>query len=146
MIYTMQTKKAMRIAFQAHKDQVDKSGMPYIFHPYHLAEQMTDEITTCVALLHDVAEDTDITFDELLELGISETVINSLRILTHIKDVPYPQYIRSIKDSGDEAAIVVKLADLKHNSDLSRFELIDDKAIASSGRYIDAINQLKGSG
>ena len=144
MIYTMQTKRAMRIAFQAHKDQVDKTGMPYVFHPFHLAEQMMDETSTCVALLHDVVEDTDITFDELLELGISESVIGSLRILTHDKNVPYAEYIQCIKDSGDEIAIAVKLADLHHNSDLSRFELIDEKAIASSGRYLDAIDQLKG--
>ena len=54
-------------AYTAHHGQVDKSGVPYIFHPYHLAEQMTDEITTCVALLHDVVEDTDITFEELAQ-------------------------------------------------------------------------------
>ena len=66
MIYTPLTNKALRLAYTAHHGQVDKSGVPYIFHPYHLAEQMTDEITTCVALLHDVVEDTDITFENWL--------------------------------------------------------------------------------
>ena len=65
MIYTDETKKAMRIAYDSHKDQVDISGIPYIFHPIHLAEQMTDEVATCVALLHDVVEDTPMTFEEL---------------------------------------------------------------------------------
>ena len=54
MIYTDLTKKAMKICFEAHKHQVDKTGMPYVFHPIHLAEQMEDEYSTIVALLHDV--------------------------------------------------------------------------------------------
>ena len=133
---------AMRIAYEAHKGQVDKSGMPYIFHPYHLAEQMTDETATCVALLHDVAEDTDMTFEDLRELGISDRVIESLALLTHDKSVSYADYINSIKESGDKVAIAVKLADLHHNSDISRFELIDEKAVKSCERYKDAITQL----
>ncbi|MBQ7225119.1 MAG: hypothetical protein IJX02_00790 [Clostridia bacterium] len=56
MIYTEMTKKALSLSFDAHKGQVDKSGMPYVFHPFHLAEQMADEDTTVVALLHDVVE------------------------------------------------------------------------------------------
>lgn len=58
MIYTALTNRAVRIAYEAHAGQADKCGTPYMFHPYHLAEQMPDEITTCVALLHDVVEDT----------------------------------------------------------------------------------------
>ena len=68
MIYTEQTKKAMKLCFEAHKDQVDKCGMPYVFHPYHLAEQMTDEDTITAALLHDVVEDTDYTLEDLEKL------------------------------------------------------------------------------
>lgn len=71
MIYTEMTKKAMRIAFDAHKEQVDKTGLPYIFHPFHLAEQMTDEISVCAALLHDVVEDTELSFEALATQGIS---------------------------------------------------------------------------
>ena len=69
MIYTQLTKKAMKLCFAAHKDQVDKSGMPYVFHPFHLAEQMTDELTTVAALLHDVVEDTPYTFSDLRDMG-----------------------------------------------------------------------------
>ena len=64
MIYTPLTNKAMRLAYDAHHGQADKSGLPYIFHPYHLAEQMTDEITVCAALLHDVVEDTSVNIEE----------------------------------------------------------------------------------
>ena len=60
LIYTELTKKAMRISFDAHKNQVDKTGIPYVFHPMHLAEQMKDEYGCCVALLHDVVEDTSL--------------------------------------------------------------------------------------
>ena len=58
MIYTPLTQAAMNMAYRAHHGQSDKAGVPYIFHPIHLAEQMTDEATTCAALLHDVLEDT----------------------------------------------------------------------------------------
>lgn len=71
MIYTVLTKKAMKLCFEAHKDQVDKSGLPYVFHPFHLAEQMTDELSTIAALLHDVVEDTSYTFTDLREMGFS---------------------------------------------------------------------------
>ena len=63
MIYTALTNKAMKLAYTAHHGQTDTGGLPYIFHPFHLAEQMTDEITVCVALLHDVVEDTPVTLD-----------------------------------------------------------------------------------
>ena len=77
MLYTDLTKRAMRIAFDAHKNQVDKSGLPYIFHPFHLAEQMTEEYAVCAALLHDVAEDTDITLEQMAE-EFPEEVIAAL--------------------------------------------------------------------
>ena len=61
MIYTPLIKKALKIAFAAHENQVDKGGIPYIFHPYEVAQQMTTEYEICTALLHDVIEDTDVT-------------------------------------------------------------------------------------
>ena len=67
MIYTPQTNKAMTIAYNAHHGQLDKSGVPYIFHPFHVAEQMTTEATTVTALLHDVVEDTKYTLDDITE-------------------------------------------------------------------------------
>ena len=59
MIYTDWTKKAMKLAYEAHHGQVDKGGMPYVFHPFHLAEQMDDEISTVAALLHDCTKKLD---------------------------------------------------------------------------------------
>ena len=92
MIYTNLTFEAMKIAYNAHHGQVDKAGIPYIFHPYHLAEQMPDEYTTCVALLHDVVEDTSVTLEELEKVFPAE-VIEAVRTMTHPKDEPYLQYV-----------------------------------------------------
>lgn len=117
MIYTELTNEAMKIAYRAHHGQVDKGGIPYIFHPYHLAEQMTDEYTTCVALLHDVVEDTDITLDQLAKTFPRE-VIDALALLTHEDGIDYYAYVAKIK--ANPIARTVKLADLTHNSDQSR--------------------------
>lgn len=133
MIYTEATKKALKLCYEAHKDQLDKSGIPYVFHPFHLAEQMQDEDTTVAALLHDVVEDTDYTFADLEQMGFSETVIASLRLLTHDENVPYMDYVAQIKPNP--IAKAVKLADLAHNSDPSRLDKVDDRALARMQKY-----------
>ena len=117
MVYTELTNKAMKIAYTAHQGQLDKSGIPYIFHPIHLAEQMDDEISCCVALLHDVVEDTAVTMEELAEEFPAE-VINTLKLLTHDENVDYFSYVRKIKTNP--IAKKVKLADIAHNSNQSR--------------------------
>lgn len=136
MIYTSKTKKALKLCFEAHKEQVDKTDMPYVFHPFHLAEQMKDEETTVVALLHDVIEDTDYTFDDLEKMGFGKTVIDALRLLTHESSVPYMEYVSKIKTNP--IATAVKLADLEHNSDLSRFDIVDDFARKRNEKYAEA--------
>lgn len=117
MVYTPLTIKAMKLAYAAHHGQTDKSGVPYIFHPYHVAEQMADEFTTCAALLHDVVEDAGLTFKEL-EDQFPKEVLDALRLLTHEKGADYFEYVRAIKD--DPIAKAVKLADIAHNSDETR--------------------------
>lgn len=141
MIYTEMTKKAMMIAFQAHKNQTDKSGMPYIYHPIHLAEQMQDEDTTIVALLHDVIEDTDWTFDELTEQGFNANVIEAIKLMTHAEGVSYMDYVAQIKTNP--IARAVKLADLRHNSDLTRLNEVNEKALARVEKYKKAIALLE---
>lgn len=140
MLYTELTKKAMKISFEAHKNQVDKNGIPYIYHPIHLAEQMEDENTICVALLHDVVEDTDITFEELQKIGFNDDIIVALKLMTHDERVPYMDYIREIRNNP--IAAKVKLADLKHNSDLTRLDVIDEKAKQRVEKYRKAIELL----
>lgn len=118
MIYTELTNKALRIAYAAHAGQLDKCGAPYIFHPAHVAEQMDDEASTCVALLHDVVEDSDITLDDLAREFPPE-VVEGVRLMTHDPEVDYLDYVRAIR--GNPLATKVKLADLAHNSDETRF-------------------------
>ena len=142
MIYTNLTKKALKISFNAHKDQVDKTGVPYVFHPFHLAEQMDDEASTCVALLHDVVEDTDYTFDDLRNEGFTKEIIDAIKLLTHDPSVPYLDYINKIKENV--VSTKVKLADLKHNSDLSRLDLSVDKIPPKLELYLQAIKILEG--
>lgn len=140
MIYTAMTKKALSLCFEAHKDQVDKSGMPYVFHPFHLAEQMETEETTIVALLHDVVEDTPYTLEDLVEEGYSKAVIDAIALMTHADGVDYMDYVRAIKENP--IARAVKLADLKHNSDLTRLDVIDEKALKRRENYIEAMKLL----
>ena len=141
MIYTDMTKKAMKIAYKAHKDQVDKSGLPYVFHPFHLAEQMDDEVTTVVALLHDVVEDSDITMVDLKEAGFSQEELQALELLTHKTTDSYMEYIEKLSDNP--IARTVKLADLAHNSDLSRLDQVTEKDIKRAEKYNRAMEFLK---
>ena len=143
MIYTPMTKIALKLCFEAHKDQIDKSGMPYIFHPFHLAEQMTDENTTIVALLHDVIEDTEYTLDDLRKFGFAEDVLSAISLMTHADDVPYMDYVVKIKTNP--IAKAVKLADLKHNSDMSRLDRITQIDEERAKKYKQAIELLENS-
>jgi len=141
MIYTPMTKKALRLCYEAHAGQLDKSGMPYVLHPVHLAEQMTDEDTTIVALLHDVVEDTAYTLRDFADMGFAPQVIRAIGRMTHDDAVPYLDYVAAIKE--DPIARQVKLADLRHNSDLSRLDQVDEAALARVEKYKKAIALLE---
>ena len=141
MIYTPLTKRALRLCFDAHKDQVDKTGLPYVFHPFHLAEQMTDEYTTVVALLHDVVEDTDYTLADLEAMGYPAPVLEALRLLTHDPAVPYMDYVAALKPNP--IARAVKLADLRHNSDTSRLDVVDEWVLKREEKYHRAMALLQ---
>ena len=136
MIYTQKTKMALKLCFEAHKNQTDKSGIPYVFHPFHLAEQMKDEATTIAALLHDVIEDTDYTMADLEKMGFPADVLEALELLTYNDDTPYMEYVAKIKHNP--IAKAVKLADLEHNSDLSRLDVVDEKALKRREKYRQA--------
>lgn len=141
MLYTEMTKKALRLCFDIHKDQLDKSGLPYVFHPFHLAEQMESEEGVCVALLHDVIEDGDCTPDDLRKLGFSEAVLDALTLLTHDPMVPYMDYVAAI--GTNPLARQVKLADLRHNSDLTRLDAVTERDLQRVEKYKAAIALLE---
>lgn len=141
MIYTEKTKSALKLCFEAHKEQLDKGGIPYVFHPFHLAEQMKSENAVIVALLHDVVEDTDITLAQLEKEGFGDEVIDALRLLTHKRGTDYMAYVHAIKENS--LATEVKLADLAHNSDLTRADVIDDTVLKRREEYLEAIEILQ---
>ena len=140
MIYTELTKKAMQIAYNAHHGAYDKGGMPYIHHPLHLAEQMSTEEETAVALLHDVIEDNCVTADELISKGIPACVTEAVVLLTKPLDEDYPDYVRRVAENP--LAKKVKLADLKHNSDISRLSDVTEADLARLEKYKKAIEIL----
>ena len=133
--------KALRISFDAHKNQVDKSDIPYVYHPFHLAEQMDDEKSVIVALLHDVVEDSDYTIEDLKDVGFDKDILDAISLLTHKRYVPYMEYIKKIKPNP--LAKKVKIADLKHNSDISRNEIIDIKSQKRFKKYREALAILE---
>lgn len=141
MLYTTQTRKAMQLAYSAHHGQSDRSGVPYIFHPLHLAEQMKTEDEIVVALLHDVVEDTPVSLTDLERAGFSPEVLEAVRLLTHGRGVDYMDYIRALKDNP--IARSVKLADLRHNSDLTRLKDHSEKTRERLEKYAAAIRLLE---
>ena len=120
---------------------MDKSEVPYIYHPIHLAEQMNTEIECIVALLHDVVEDTDVTFEQLKQ-DFPEEVIEALKLLTHDKNTDYMEYVKKLKTNP--IAKKVKIADIKHNADETRLEKITVKDIARRNKYKKALEILEG--
>lgn len=148
MIYTELTKKAMNIAYKAHDGQFDKCGFPYICHPIHLAESIittlpvykdiiihddedylkdipVDEYLTCVALLHDVVEDTDITIEDLSK-EFPFLITQAVDLLTHKPGVDYFDYIYKIKSNF--LARSIKILDILHNKNKEREALITDES------------------
>lgn len=111
---------ALEVAMKAHKGQRDLDGKPVILHPLTVALKGKNEREIVAGLLHDVVEDTDWTFDDLLEAGIECEVVDALRMLTHSKDVPYLDYVRGIAESRNPIAINVKCNDLEHNLERGR--------------------------
>ena len=103
---------------------------------------MTDEISTVSALLHDVIEDSEYTLDKLRALGFPAEVLEVLSLLTHDAGVSYMEYVEKI--NTHPVARRVKLADLYHNSDLSRMDVIDEYALERTEKYRRAIELLSG--
>jgi (p)ppGpp synthase/HD superfamily hydrolase len=141
MIYTEMTKKAIRLMFDLHKEQTDKSGLPYVFHPWHVAESMDDEITATVALLHDAVEDTDLTLEDVREAGFPEEVVAALGCMTHDDSVDYMDYVRALAPNA--VARKVKLANLRHNADITRLDAPTEKDLARREKYLKAIELLE---
>lgn len=143
LIYSDLVRKAFKIAYKAHEGQVDKAGMPYILHPIEVAEQMGSEYEQCVALLHDVVEDTDVSFEDL-EKEFPAKIVEGVRYLTRPEDMSYMDYVRRAK--SHPIARKVKMADLRHNMREDRLLVITDKDKARIKKYKKALKVLEQEG
>ena len=137
---TKHLEKAIHIAVNTHYNQKDKGGEPYIFHPLRVMDACASLEARIVAILHDVVEDTDITI-EMLRQEFPPQIIEALKLLTHNPDVPYMDYVASIKTNS--IAREVKIADLTDNSNVSRLSMITNKAIERLKKYNVALKILK---
>ena len=135
-----QSEKAYEIAKRAHLGQIDKAGEDYIKHPEKVASFVNSDEEKAVAYLHDVIEDTELTLEDLREYGFSKEVLEAVDVITKKKGQDYQTYLNSVKEN--KLARVVKLADLRHNSDLTRLINITEKDIERKEKYQKAIDFL----
>lgn len=135
--------KAIVIATNAHAHQKDKSGAPYILHPLTVMQILDtkDEELMCVAVLHDVIEDTDVTYAQLIEAGMTERVLAGVRALTKQLGQSYEEYKEAV--FANEDAMLVKMADLTHNTDIRRLKGVTQKDIDRMARYHTFYYELK---
>jgi (p)ppGpp synthase/HD superfamily hydrolase len=133
--------KAIAIAAQAHVDQVDKAGQPYILHPLRMMLRLDDEAARIVAVLHDVVEDTAITLDDLRAEGFADTILVALDCVTRRETESYEEFIGRLQDNP--LAHQVKLADLEDNMDLTRIDQLTATDVARLERYHRAWQQLR---
>ncbi len=112
--------KSLEIVTRVFNQKTDKGGFPYIIHLLKVYSNVSDYNEKVCALLHDIIEDTDVSYDDLIEVGYSNEIIDILTILTKIKGEDYRDYISRIINSNNYHAMNIKLADLRHNMDSGR--------------------------
>jgi len=132
---------AIRIAAEAHAGDVDKAGAPYILHPLRVMLQMQTDEERIAAVLHDVVEDSDWTFDRLREQGFSETVVAALEGLTKRDGEDYMDFVE--RAAGNPLAARVKLADLRDNANLDRISNPTEKDYRRVQKYRRAMKLIE---
>ncbi len=134
---------AISLAARVFESKFDKGGQPYILHCLYVMNQMdpTDHELMSIAVLHDVVEDTEVTLNDLREMGFSDRVILGVQALTHESDMPYMDYIKKLSFNPD--ARKVKMADLRHNSDIMRMKGLREKDFRRLEKYHIAYEYLK---
>jgi (p)ppGpp synthase/HD superfamily hydrolase len=134
---------AIALAAKKHDGQFDIGGEPYILHPLTVMNLLNtdDDELKIIAVLHDIIEDTDVTFDHLIEMGMTERIIKGIRALTKIPGQSTEEYLAGIKANID--AIRVKLCDLRHNMDITRLKKLTEKSIARLEKYHAMYIELK---
>ena len=133
--------KAVTIALEAHKDATDKAGMPYAGHIMRVMQAGRTNDEKIVGVLHDLVEDTDWTFDQLLEEGFPQHIVDALRCVTKISDdEPYEEFIKRVKTNP--LAVAVKINDLTDNMDIRRLSELTDKDVQRLRKYLQAYRLL----
>lgn len=142
---TMSTlERAIEIATEAHRGQLDKAGNEYIQHPLRVMAAGRTTSEKIVGVLHDVVEDSIWTFEQLAAEGFSGEIIEALKCLTKLSESePYDKYIARIKTN--KLAVAVKLNDLTDNMDIRRLPYLSDKDVKRLKRYLKAYKQFTGT-
>lgn len=126
--------EAIGVALAAFRGKTDLDGKPAVLHSIEVGLAGTTLDAQLAGYLHDVVEDTEMTFEDLLEIGFPERVVDVLRLCTRDRDVPYEEYIDNILRSGSRTAVEVKLNDLNHN--LARGKKTYEKALAENNASV----------
>ena len=135
--------KAINLAAIHHQDQFDKAGVPYIMHCVKVMDYLKsdDEELNCIAILHDIIEDTACSDIELIQAGMTDRIVNGVKALTKLKEMTTEQYLIQIKANND--AIKVKMCDLRHNSDIRRLKNVRQKDFERIVKYHKMFQELK---
>ena len=135
--------RAIEIATEAHRGQLDKAGNDYINHPLRVMAAGKTPEEKIAGVLHDVVEDTEWTFEMLAAEGFSNEIIEALRCVTKLSDSePYDKFIARVKTNP--LAVAVKLNDLSDNMDIRRLPYLSDKDVKRLKKYLKAYKQLTG--
>jgi (p)ppGpp synthase/HD superfamily hydrolase len=134
---------ALKFAAEKHDGQYDKAGMPYIFHVLKVMHYLKtdDEELMCIAVLHDVIEDTNATRRDLQDIGMTDRVMKAVHLLTKRENEPNDLYLKFISMNKD--AILVKMADLRHNMDIRRLKGVTEKDLQRLAKYAKSYEYLK---
>jgi guanosine-3',5'-bis(diphosphate) 3'-pyrophosphohydrolase len=134
---------AIAFASEKHSYQLDKGGNAYILHPLRMMMRLrtSDEELMAIAVLHDVVEDCEVSFDDLRDLGMSERVVAGVAALTRRAGETYTQFIERLADNRD--ALLVKREDLRDNSDLTRLKGVTEKDVARMQKYMNAFKRVE---
>lgn len=141
--YNEQLILALELAIKNHKSQIDKSGKPYILHPLHVMETVESDDAKIVAILHDIIEDTPVTKEFLLDAGFPSHIVEAICTLTKEDDEDYFEYVKKV--AQNELAKEVKLADLRHNMDITRLKTLKDRDLERNSKYQRAYHFLVNS-
>lgn len=135
-----QLNKAILLAIEAHKEQTDKYGRPYISHPFRVMNAGHTLSEKIVGVLHDMVEDTPWTLEQLSNEGFSDEIVDAVDAMTRRDDETYDAYIARVEQNS--IAIRVKLNDLSDNMDIRRCDQVTEDDIPQLQKYLSAYKQL----